>query len=101
MVRYSNGGLKPGLKKPVYGPKCLAFKWSAKSGGFTIWIPDIHTVHNDESGIQVFGIQMVTVYSVDLKSGLVWILNGHKQVGLQMVQIFNGIWNLEAQPFEI
>ena len=26
MVRYLNGGLKTGLKKPVYGPKCPAFK---------------------------------------------------------------------------
>ena len=30
----------------------------------------------------------------------VWILNGQKEVGLQMVWISNGIWNLEAQPFE-
>ena len=45
MVRYLNGGLK-----------------TAKSCDFTIWIPDNHTVHySDESGIQVFGIQMVTV----------------------------------------
>ena len=29
-VRYSNGGLKTGLKKPVYGPKCQVFEWSAK-----------------------------------------------------------------------
>ena len=35
-VRYLNGGLKTGLKKPVYGPKCLVFKWSAKSCDFTI-----------------------------------------------------------------
>ena len=39
--------------------------------------------------------------SGDLKSQLVWILNGRKEVGLQMVRILNGIWNLEAQPFEI
>ena len=46
MVRYSNGGQKTGLKKPVaqdnglvtpdYGPQCLVFKWSAKSRDFTI-----------------------------------------------------------------
>ena len=49
-------------KKPVYGPKCLVFEWSAKSCDFTIWIPDTHTVrYSDESDIQVFGIQMVTV----------------------------------------
>ena len=26
MVQYSNDGLKTGLKKPVYGPKCLVVK---------------------------------------------------------------------------
>ena len=30
-------------------------------------------------------------YSGDLKSRLVWILNGQKEVGLQMVRISNGI----------
>ena len=30
-----------------------------------------------------------------------WILNGQKEVGLQMVRIWNGIWNPKAQPFEI
>ena len=33
--------------------------------------------------------------------GLVWILNGQKEVGLQMVRIWKGIWNPLAQPFEI
>ena len=41
------------------------------------------------------------VYSGDPKSDLVWILNGAKEVGLQMVWILNGIWNPETQPFEI
>ena len=41
------------------------------------------------------------LYSGDLKSWLVWILNGRKEVGLQMVQISNLIWNSKAQPFEI
>ena len=40
-------------------------------------------------------------YSGDLKSGLVRILNSQKEDGLQMLQILNGIWNPEAQPFEI
>ena len=44
---------KPDWKKPVYGPKCLVFDWSAKSRYFTIWIPDTHT-----AGIQMFGIQI-------------------------------------------
>ena len=38
--------------------------------------------------------------SEELKSKRVWILNGRKEVGLQMVWILNGIWNQEAQPFE-
>ena len=36
MAWYSNGGLKIGLKKPVYGPKYPSFKWSDKSPNFTI-----------------------------------------------------------------
>ena len=44
---------------------------------------------------------MISQYSGDLKSVLVWISNGQKEVGLQMVWISNGIWNPEAQPFEI
>ena len=36
-----------------------------------------------------------------LKSSRVQILNGRKGVGLQMVWISNGIWNPEAEPFEI
>ena len=40
-------------------------------------------------------------YRVDLKFGLVWILNGLKEIGLQKVQILNGIRNPEAQPLEI
>ena len=35
-VRYPNGGLKTGLKKPVYGPKCLVLKCSAKPHDFAI-----------------------------------------------------------------
>ena len=67
MVRYSNGGQKTGLKKPVYGPKCPVFEQSVKSCDFTIWIPDTHTVwYSDESGIQVFSIQMVTVFGFPL-----------------------------------
>ena len=34
----------------------------------------------------------------DMKSDPVWISNGPKKVGLQMVWTLNGIW---AQPFEI
>ena len=35
---------KQDWKKPVYGPKCPVFEWSAKSRDFTTWIPDTHTV---------------------------------------------------------
>ena len=41
------------------------------------------------------------MYSGDLKSGLVWITNGQREVELQMDWILNAIWNLEAQTFEI
>ena len=62
MVQYTNDGLKTGLKKPVYGPNCLVFKWSVKSCDFTIWIPDTPSVwYSNESSIRVSGIQMVTV----------------------------------------
>ena len=65
MVWYSNGCLKTGLKKPIYCPKCPVIKWSIKSHDFTIWILNTHTVQfSDESGIQVFGIQLVTVLSI-------------------------------------
>ena len=37
----------------------------------------------------------------DLKSGLVWILNGQKVICLLLVWILIGIWILEAIPFEI
>ena len=53
----------PDLRKPVYGPECPVFEWSARSCGFNILIPDNHAVqYTDESGIQVSGIQMVTAF---------------------------------------
>ena len=65
----TNGGLKTGLKKPVYGPKCPVFKWSIKSRDFTIQISDTHTVqYSDESCILVFGIQMVTIYFAPVRT---------------------------------
>ena len=36
-----------------------------------------------------------------MKSALVWISNGRKEVGLQSGLILNGILNPEAQPFVI
>ena len=35
----------------------------------------------------------ITMYSGDLISGIVWILNGQKEVGLQMI---HRMWNLEV-----
>ena len=46
-------------------------------------------------------VKLNSFYSGDLKSRLVWISNGQKEVGFQMVRILNGIWNLEAPAFEI
>ena len=40
-------------------------------------------------------------YSGDLMSRLFFILNGQKENELQMVWFSKGIWNQEAQPFEI
>ena len=34
-----------------------------------------------------------------ISSGLVWILNGQKEAGLQMVRILNGIWNWKPNHF--
>ena len=39
-------------------------------------------------------------YNGDLKSGLVWIFYGQKEIALQKVWILNGIWNPEAQPLK-
>ena len=50
---------KPHWKKPIYGPKCLVFKWSAKSCNFTTWIPDTQTVRLEDS----IGIWIVAWYS--------------------------------------
>ena len=51
---------------------------------FSIWV---------HQGFQRF-------FSRDLKSVLIWILNGQKEVVLHMFWILNGIWNSEAQPFD-
>ena len=51
------------LKIWLNGTKFPVLEWSAKSSEFPIWIPDTHTVkYSDESGIQVFSIQMVNVF---------------------------------------
>ena len=56
---------------------------------------------DQQSGKIELKIERHCKYSGDLNSRLVWILKGQKEVGFQMVQISNGIWNTEAQPFEI
>ena len=63
--------LKTGLKKPVNGPKCQEFKWSAESHDFTNRLPDTHSVqYSDEISIQVLGIQTYDSdgYSITRKS---------------------------------
>ena len=55
LVRYSNGGLKTGLKKACLWSKMSCIWMVRQVKCFTIWIPDTHTVwYSDESGIQVF-----------------------------------------------
>ena len=48
MVRYSNVDLKTGLKKHVFGPKCLVFKWSANQVTLPLYMllktPDKHNL---------------------------------------------------------
>ena len=48
---------------------------------------------HDATGLNKFKIQTKSHFLIkgDLKSGLVWIFNGPKEVGMQMVQILNGI----------
>ena len=77
-VRYSNGGLRTRLKKPKC-PKYPVFEWSAKLCDLIIWIPDTHTVgFSDESSIQVFGIQMVTVVKATINQNklIIFIFEG-------------------------
>ena len=53
---------KPEWKKPVNGPKCPVFEWSAKSLYFTIWISDTQIFqYSNKFSIQLFSIQIVTV----------------------------------------
>ena len=54
---YSNGGLKAGLKKPVYDPKCVVLNGppSQVTLPFEYWTPIV-------SGIRTSGIQKVNVF---------------------------------------
>ena len=73
MVRLSNGGLKTGLKKPLQGPKCPVFEWSAKSCDFTIRILYTHTVwYSNESSIQT--VTVIVYYNAEF-SKILWILH--------------------------
>ena len=82
--QYSNAGLKTGLKKACYGPKCTVFKWSTKSRDFIIWILDTHTVrYSDESNFKVFGIQIVIVQYERVPTGLVFVLRLNTTLGFQ------------------
>ena len=101
MVRYSNGGLKTGLKKPDYGPKCSVFEWSAKSCDFTIWIPDTHTiqysgVRDSDGNCNVILKQpqncLLIWDRMDLNTKLVQYSKAGNKSGLQKFQFSNGIW---------
>ena len=82
----------------------MRYLWSSKCIGWRKVLRDKIKSHTKttklEQDVLLFS-GTVTISSVDLKFGLFWILNGRKEVGLQMVQLSNEIWNLEAQPFEI
>ena len=81
-----------------YGPKCQVLEWSAKSCDFTIWILDTDTIrYLDESGIQVLGIQIITVSG---KSGLI-ILNFFKVVSIgRLTAFYVVLFPLEFIPSE-
>ena len=75
---------KPDWKKPVHGPKCQVFEWSAKSSDFTIWISDTHDVwYSDKSGIQMSGIQM----------------SGIQMSGIQMVTVSSNNLHISEKKF--
>ena len=46
-------------------------------------------------------VQAGAKFSGYLKSGPVQFSNDWKEVGLQMIDLMNGVWNPEAQPFKI
>ena len=60
MVGIWMGVWKPDWKS-LFMAQNVVFKWSAMSHDFAIWIPDTHLQFLEEFGIQVLGIQMVTV----------------------------------------
>ena len=85
---------KPERKKAVHGLWCPVFKWSTKSCDFNIWILDTHTVwYSDESGIQMFSFQMVTVPQIR-EDPFFFFLNNEKAVlflskfFMQLTQLF-------------
>ena len=105
-----NGNLNSGLIQYLKGQKLLITEWSGIQMIFEYWnkfslvfIIPFEYGASKSSLFRCFRYldPSCTHYSGDLKSGLVWILNALKEVGLQMVWILKGIWNPEAQPFEI
>ena len=77
------------------------FKWFRY---LNVWYSDLHCIKMMRYlNLQLKKAPMLQIfyYIGDLKSNLVWISNGPKEVGLEMIWILNGIWNPVAQPYEI
>ena len=83
---------------------------------FNIWIPTVLSQLYSSFHKKVFFFKFISYFPLSppmrtcfkqsayngyLESGLVCILNVQKEIGLQMVWVWNRIWNPEAQPFEI
>ena len=58
--------------------------------------PIITHLMQDQTDLKIEPGLAYILYSVDLKSGRVWILNRPKEVALQIVRISNGTLNPEA-----
>ena len=91
------------LSKVIQSPNCPVFECCLSTGLNLVQYSDHHlnTLQVKVPYLDVSIVQMFTKYSRDLKPGLAWIWTDPKEVDLQIVQILNGIWNLEAQPFKI
>ena len=67
----------------------------------TILVTDFTCADSLYNDLLISNSLIINAYSGDLKCTPVWISNGQKEVGLQMVQISNEICNPEAQLFRI
>ena len=80
---------------------CIApINWSK----YTTLNPEGHKISSLFNEIYIWQILYGKNYlfdSANLKSWLVWISDGQKEVGLQMFWTYYGIWDPEAQLFEV